>query len=149
MGRSEINAGIAYLMKADELVGHNIVSLTLSLSAELHPTFNTTGIKVTDTLVLSRSDTGDLRNDDHAAGYTLSSCTSAFYGSHSLKAWGLRLGVLKGILVNHRLVEWTGNGNYCAARCAGDRGVIAIWHRRNGRNKALPSSIASLRFVTV
>ena len=66
-GPFDIDKALAYLMKADELLGHNILAYDLPVIAKLHPT-NTTGIKITDTLVLSRLIRADMRNDDHAAG---------------------------------------------------------------------------------
>jgi len=95
-GPFDIDKGLDYLMKADEILGHNILAYDLSVLAKLYPQFSTDGIKVTDTLVLSRLIRANLRDDDHAAGYTLEQLHKRLYGSHSLKAWGLRLGVLKG-----------------------------------------------------
>ena len=62
-------------------------------SKKLYPAFSTDGVKVTDTLVLSRLIRSDLKNDDFISAPHL---PKKLYGSHSLKAWGIRLGVHKG-----------------------------------------------------
>lgn len=92
----QIDDGLDYLQSATELVGHNIVSYDLPCLAKVHPRFRTDGIKITDTLVCSRLITADLYNIDYSKGYTQEQLPKRLFGSHSLKAWGLRLGVLKG-----------------------------------------------------
>ena len=125
-GPFDIDKALAYLMKADELLGHNILAYDLPVIAKLHPHFNTTGIKITDTLVLSRLIRADLRNDDHAAGYTLEQLHKRLYGSHSLKAWGLRLGVLKGDY--GETSDWSTWTKEMETYCQQDvRVTVALW----------------------
>ena len=125
-GPFDIDKALAYLMKADELIGHNILAYDLSVIAKLYPHFNTTGIKITDTLVLSRLIRADLRNDDHAAGYTLEQLHKRLYGSHSLKAWGLRLGVLKGDY--GETSDWSTWTKEMETYCQQDvRVTVALW----------------------
>lgn len=77
---------------ADEIVGHNIMAFDLPALRKL------TGLSVEcpviDTLIVSRLRYPDLRNDDFGAlndGFP-----KDLVGSHSLKAWGHRLGLHKG-----------------------------------------------------
>ena len=58
--------------------------------------------------MLSRLIHADLYNADHARGVTFEKFPRKLYGSHSLKAWGYRLGVLKGDYAdNTDWSEWT------------------------------------------
>ena len=125
-GPFDIDKALTYLMKADELLGHNILAYDCAVIAKLYPHFNTTGIKITDTLVLSRLIRADLRNDDHAAGYTLEQLHKRLYGSHSLKAWGLRLGVLKGDY--GETSDWSTWTKEMETYCQQDvRVTVALW----------------------
>ena len=95
-GPNEITEGVAKLMAASELIGHNIISFDIHALSKVIPSFTIEGIKVTDTLVLSRLMRSDLKNDDFTRGWTNEDFPRKYHGSHSLKAWGMRLGVLKG-----------------------------------------------------
>lgn len=75
------------LAKGDVIVGHNIVDYDLPVLAKLSGT--DLSFNVFDTLVLSRLLDPDM------------------FGGHSLKAWGKRLGVLKGEFGNKDDVEET------------------------------------------
>ena len=55
----------------------------------------TTRAKVTDTLVLSRLIHGDMFNEDAERNFSVAKFPKKLWGSHSLKAWGLRLGDFK------------------------------------------------------
>jgi DNA polymerase-1 len=78
--------------EADMLIGHNIMAFDLPALRKL---INFHAIKpVYDTLVLSRLKHPDLRNDDF--GTLNSGFPKDLVGSHSLKAWGHRLGIFKG-----------------------------------------------------
>ena len=91
-----IDAGIKHLQSASELIAHNGISFDFPAIKKFYPDFNTRGITVTDTLVLSRVIRANLRNEDFDKGWTLEQMPKRLYGSHSLKAWGIRLGLLKG-----------------------------------------------------
>ena len=68
---NEIEDGLAFLLQADALIGHNIIGFDLPVLKKLH-NFNYTG-KIIDTLVMSR-----LYNPIRENG-------------HSLKTWGYKL----------------------------------------------------------
>ena len=92
----DIQVGLDMLANADEIIGHNIVAFDLPQIQLVYPDFSYDEVKVTDTLVLSRLIRANLKADDFDAGYTLEQMPKRLYGSHSLKAWGMRLGLVKG-----------------------------------------------------
>tara|TARA_B100000287_G_scaffold122477_1_gene114369 strand:+ start:33693 stop:35453 length:1761 start_codon:yes stop_codon:yes gene_type:complete len=83
---------LSVLENADEIIGHNIIGFDLPAIQKVYPNFSPKG-KVTDTLVISRLIEADLVNTDFDTSVSL---PKKLYGSHSLKAWGLRLGNHKG-----------------------------------------------------
>jgi DNA polymerase I-like protein with 3'-5' exonuclease and polymerase domains len=89
---SKVEHGIKFLMKADLVIGHNVINFDLALIEKLYPWFHIPRERIEDTLVLSRLLYADLSDQDRSRGYNLGKLT----GSHSLKAWGLRLGFPKG-----------------------------------------------------
>ena len=126
-GPGDIADGLERLSQATEIIGHNIISFDLPAISKVYPDFSTDGLLVTDTLVLSRLFHADLKNEDFLRNLTNDAFPKLLHGSHSLKAWGLRLGIHKGdfgettdwsawtqemqnyceqdVLVNHRLWE--------------------------------------------
>lgn len=93
----QIHEGLEYLLQADELCGHNLYGFDLLAIRKLYPDFDTTGIKITDTLVLSRLIRADLKNEDFNAQWpNAKDMPKRLYGSHGLEAWGYRLGIHKG-----------------------------------------------------
>lgn len=95
-GPDQIDEAIQHLSQASELIAHNGICFDIPAIQKLYPNFSTDGITVTDTLVLSRLICADLKNDDFNKGWTNEAFSKRLHGSHSLKAWGLRLGVEKG-----------------------------------------------------
>jgi DNA polymerase-1 len=92
----EIEDGLRLLQSAQEIIGHNILAYDIPALQKIYPDFSVIGIKVTDTLVLSRLFHSDLKNEDYQTPRTGDDFPKKMYGSHSLKAWGLRLGIHKG-----------------------------------------------------
>ncbi len=87
--------GLSYLQDAEEIVGHNIIGYDIPAIKIVHPTWTPRG-KVTDTLVLSRLIHADLMGEDAVAQRGSEDFPKRLWGSHSLKAWGLRIGNSKG-----------------------------------------------------
>ena len=88
--------GLELLMSTnDTIVGHNVIKFDIPVIQKLYPWFSVQPEKVIDTLVLSRLIFSDLRERDGAL-IELGTLPSKLWSSHSLKAWGYRLGVLKG-----------------------------------------------------
>ena len=89
---SKVEQGLKLLMSADQVIGHNIIGYDLALASKLYPWFYVPRERAVDTLILSRLIYSDLSDRDRSKG----SIDVKLYGSHSLKAWGQRLGFPKG-----------------------------------------------------
>lgn len=93
VGFRSIQSGLGILSGAEMLVGHNVLCFDLPLLRKIFPDFKPEG-RVVDTLVISRLVWTDIKERDFSQarrgfpGYLI--------GSHSLKAWGFRLGCYKG-----------------------------------------------------
>lgn len=86
-----IKAGLRMLMTADCIAGHNVIKFDIPQIQKLFPWFIVDESKVVDTLVLSRliySDLGDIDAKLMEQG----KLPGKLFRSHSLKAWGYRLG---------------------------------------------------------
>jgi len=88
-----IKEGLSFLASAEELIGHNVIDYDLRLLKKLHG-FKYDGI-VLDTLVYSRTIWPDIKEIDFKL-VKKGNYPQKLIGSHSLKAWGFRLGELKG-----------------------------------------------------
>ena len=110
-----IEEGVQLLQSADELIGHNILAFDLPALRKCYPDFDVTGLLVTDTLVLSRLIHSDLKNEDYNTHRSADDFPKKMYGSHSLKAWGVRLGIHKGDFGEQTdWSEWTQSmSDYC------------------------------------
>ncbi len=89
-GYSITNA-VSWITMADMVVGHNIVGFDLPLIKRLYPFFEYPPV-IVDTLLLSRLYHPNLYDIDKNAR----NIPEKLYGSHSLEAWGHRLGEHKG-----------------------------------------------------
>lgn len=97
----KVEQGLRLLMEADLLIGHNVIKYDIPAIQKLFPWFVIERTKVIDTLVLSRllfADIGDRDRDKWRGDKNglQSPLETKLYGSHSLKAWGQRLGFPKG-----------------------------------------------------
>lgn len=81
--------GVTLLNKADLVIGHNIVSFDIPALTKMCPEFRPK--KVFDTLLMARVFHADQRERD----FQTKDFPKELVGSHSLKAWGVRLGVSK------------------------------------------------------
>ena len=84
--------GLKALQEADVIIGHNIIGFDLVAIRKLYPDW-TTGAEIKDTLIYSRLVWPHLRELDHQKHWGKGIELTA--GSHSLEAWGLRLGFKK------------------------------------------------------
>jgi DNA polymerase I-like protein with 3'-5' exonuclease and polymerase domains len=89
-GPDEIREGLWSLLDVDELVAHNGRGYDFRVIEKLYPDWQFKG-KRTDTLVLSRLIRADLKNEDWNYNWNNDILPKKLYGSHSLKAWGMRL----------------------------------------------------------
>jgi DNA polymerase I-like protein with 3'-5' exonuclease and polymerase domains len=88
---ADIEQGLDLLHKADTIIGHNIINFDIPAIEKVYPSFETEA-EILDTLVLSRVIKADQANKD----FSTLVLPRKLNGSHSLKAWGIRLGLLKG-----------------------------------------------------
>ena len=93
-GPEGVEDALLFLSKATELIGHNIINFDIPAIQKVYPGWNTEA-KITDTLILSRLIKADLKNEDFERNHQ-AEFPKKLYGSHALKAWGLRLGNHKG-----------------------------------------------------
>lgn len=90
----EILAGLMLLEGADLRVGHNIIDYDEPVIRKLYPKWSPRG-HAFDTLVCSRLIYTNLADTDHKLVRS-GRFPARLIGSHSLEAWGQRLGYLKG-----------------------------------------------------
>lgn len=88
-----IEEALSRLSEADEIIGHNVISYDVPVLKKLYPEW--TCNKVTDTMVMARVIWPDVQDSDWAR-FRKNLLPAKLVGSHSLKAWGYRLNVLKG-----------------------------------------------------
>lgn len=96
-GYTPIREGLEMLMRADLVVGHNIIKYDLHALQKVYPWFHIDETKVFDTLVASRLIWPDIVDVDMGKirkGTT--TLPAKLAGSHSLEAWGHRVGNWKG-----------------------------------------------------
>ena len=82
--------GVEMLSKFDLLIGHNIINFDIPAIKKLYPKFEHKVIR--DTMVMSQSIYSDIITQDRHQDVI----PKELQGRHSLKAWGYRLGLLKG-----------------------------------------------------
>ena len=95
-----IQDGLEMLEQATIIIGHNIINYDLPVLKKLENWEPPASVQIRDTLVMSRLIHADIRDEDftkkakHGEAYEL---PARLYGSHSLKAWGYRIGKRKGV----------------------------------------------------
>lgn len=95
-GQRDLEEGLRFMMRSkDPLVAHNGINFDLPILRRFYPWFDVAQDMVIDTLVLSRLIYSDLRERD-GGNIEKGLLPSKLWASHSLKAWGYRLGILKG-----------------------------------------------------
>lgn len=88
-----IEHALGILASADVIIGHNIIGYDIPAIQKLYPDWKPSG-HVIDTLVLARLAYPHMQQVDFTR--SPNGLPRNLYGSHSLKAWGLRIGELKG-----------------------------------------------------
>lgn len=87
--------GLRVLMGAELSVGHNAIKFDIPVIQKLYPWFTIDPSKVRDTLVLTRLIWANIKDHD-ADLMRKGKLPTKLFGSHSLAAWGHRLGNYKG-----------------------------------------------------
>jgi len=93
MGNRSITTAISHIEVADTVVGHNIIGFDLPLIKKLYRYFTYPPV-IVDTLLLSRLYHPNLLDIDKKQEWK--DMPTKLYGSHSLEAYGYRLGLRKG-----------------------------------------------------
>lgn len=87
--------GLKLLQKADTIIGHNIIKFDIPVIKKLYPWFDIPKENVVDTLVCTRLIWPNIKDHD-ADLMRKGKLPGKLFGSHSLAAWGHRLGNYKG-----------------------------------------------------
>jgi DNA polymerase-1 len=121
-----INDGLDLLALADELIAHNLKGFDLPVLLKLYPDTwaPKPGCILTDTLRLSKLHYSDLKERDRRLKYA--GFPGMYIGSHSLGAWGMRLGNLKGDYSG----GWESFNLDMLQYCQQDTNVLATLHVR-------------------
>lgn len=109
---SEIEQGVKRLWEAvnngEGICGHNIINFDIPAIHKIYPWFDIPRDKrknVVDTLVLARLLFSNISETDYAL-YRRHRLSGALIGSHTLKAYGYRLGILKGTYAEDTEDAW-------------------------------------------
>ena len=86
-----IEVGLNHILSADYAVAHNGIKFDIPVIKKLYPWFNIDEKKVLDTLIMSRLIHSDLTEVDTKL-IARNKLDKKLFKSHSLKAWGYRLG---------------------------------------------------------
>jgi len=91
----EIGDGLCVLMDASMISGHNVIKYDIPVIEKLYPWFKVDKSKVFDTLVATRLIWANVKDTDNKL-LKAGTLPGKLFGSHSLEAWGYRLGNYKG-----------------------------------------------------
>jgi DNA polymerase-1 len=140
-----IEAGLLTLLQSTEIIGHNIIKFDIPALQKVYPWFQPQG-KVTDTLVCSRLIWPAIKE------YDLTQLKRGFPGKlvgwHSLKAWGYRLGILKGDF--GETTDWAEWSPEMQSYCEQDVVVTAaFWERIQAKNYSQEALDLEHEFATI
>lgn len=122
-----VKEALVKLREADCICGHNIIGFDIKAIQKLIPGWEPKG-DVLDTLVWARVANTTIREGDFARLKT-GEITSKLMGSHSLKAYGRRMGILKGDY-GEQENAWTEWSPEMSSYCLQDVKVtVALWKR--------------------
>lgn len=121
--REDVVKGIRRLNEADEVIGHNIINFDNPVIKKLFPWYEPK--RVIDTLVWSRLVFPDIADTDMSL-VKRRILPSRLVGSHSLQAWGYRLGELKGDF--HETTDWREWSQEMSDYCEQDVRVTKLLH---------------------
>jgi len=120
----DVEEALEILRLADVIVGHNILNFDIPAIKRLYPEWDISQSCVRDTLVMARMLWPDVQNED----WQIPDFPRALLGRHSLKAWGVRLGILKGDFGETE--SWDDFTEEMAEYCIQDvRVTQALWDR--------------------
>lgn len=90
-----LDRGLQFLMSGEVIAGHNVIKYDIPVIEKLYPWFKVDRSKVFDTLVATRLIWANVKDTDNAL-LKKGTLPGKLFGSHSLEAWGYRLGNYKG-----------------------------------------------------
>ena len=91
-----LGPGLELLMNSNDIIaGHNVIKYDLPVIQKLYPWFKVDPSKVFDTLVATRLIWANIKDTDNIL-LKQEKLPGKLFGSHSLAAWGYRLGNYKG-----------------------------------------------------
>lgn len=93
----EVEEGVRMLLDAEAIIAHNAIGFDIPALQKVYPWFKPERTRVIDTLVISRLIWTNLKDEDFTQiqNGKAKEFPKFLAGSHSLKAWGLRLAELK------------------------------------------------------
>jgi DNA polymerase I-like protein with 3'-5' exonuclease and polymerase domains len=91
----EIEDGLRFMMGDVVIAGHNVIKYDIPVIQKLYPWFKVDTSKVFDTLVATRLIWANIKDTDNVL-LKQEKLPGKLFGSHSLAAWGYRLGNYKG-----------------------------------------------------
>ena len=121
----ELQEAVDNLKNADLIIGHNIIAFDIPAIQKIFPDFNPVGIF--DTLVASRLIWSDIKNQDFRFSHH-TDFPNKLIGKHSLKAWGYRLGLLKGEFAEE--TDWQEWSEDMTTYCANDVSITDKLYQR-------------------
>lgn len=139
---TSISDGVKVLETADELIGHNIKDFDIPQLERLCGLKLKAGCKVTDTLVISRLIWTTVEEKDHRNA-DAGKFPARLIGSHSLEAWGYRLGVLKGAFnagkdADPDWSKWTPEmQGYCEQDVVVNAALVTLIEKQNYSQQAI------------
>ena len=116
-----LEEGLEIMSSAEGLIGHNIIGYDLPVLKKILGWEPSKHTEISDTLVVSRLAYSHMMTADVKKKYI----PTKLYGSHSLKAWGYRLGMAKGDF-NHETTDWSTFTDEMAGYCATDVALTSI-----------------------
>ena len=115
-----LEQALELMYNAEDLIGHNILGYDLPVLKKLLGWVPHKETKISDTLVVSRLAYSHMMTLDSKKKHI----PTKLYGSHSLKAWGYRLDMLKGEF-NHEDTDWSTFTREMADYCARDVAITS------------------------
>jgi DNA polymerase-1 len=119
-----IEYGLGLLEEAELIVGHNAIKFDVPVLKKLYPWWSPRGT-VHDTMVMARFIYADIEESDYKLNRE-GKLPGKLIGTHKLKAWGYRLGVLKGTYAEDTESAWDSWSPSLQAYCEQDTLVTKV-----------------------
>lgn len=122
----QIEHGLKLLESVEEIIGHHIIGFDIKAIQKLYPNWKPKGV-IRDTLVMTRLHRPDLSDIDRKA-ILFSKFPPHLRNSHSLEAWGWRIGGNKKSEFG-KTADWSTFTEQMLAYCVQDVRVnVDLWH---------------------